>query len=247
MDSCISSKDNLVICIDRSSSTYERNISLQIYTTIYDFSKNIANKVDIACFDTQIRDPKYDVNQIELEDYANTFLKPLPPRPIPSEGRGTNLSVAIKFVTDRIIEKMNLPNNRRVVGIIFTDDESHLFKQNQIYLDAKKNCSTVNSIGGDLIIIQMLPLSNGISSNQIIKKFNLRPQQVITFTDNSPQSVEIYKICSRTLNLLNSKQSQQSFSASEYLFENINKEENINCLSSLNIVRKKIIKKIFGN
>ena len=90
--------------------------------------------------------------------------------------------------------------------------------QDQIYLDAKKNCATVNNIGGDLIIIQMLPRLNSISSNKIIEIFVLRPQQVITFTDNSPHSVEIYKICSRNLNLLYSKECQQSFSASDYLF-----------------------------
>lgn len=222
MNRYISSKDYLSICIDRSSSTYERNISLQIYTTIYDFSDSLMNSVDICCFDTNINHVRYNLNNKNLKKYSNKYLRPLPPPPKENIGKGTNLSLAIKFVTDNIIKRMTQNKDIRVVGVIFTDDESHRFKEDQDFHLAKSNCNEVKKLGGELIIIQMLPSNNYPNSNLILsKRFNLDTKQIISFVDSSPNSTEIYKICSESLKILNSIESQNSFSVSTNLNEKL--------------------------
>ncbi len=228
MNSCISSKDYLFICIDRSSSTYERNISLQIYSTIYDFSDSLTNTVDICCFDTQINHIRYNLDKNNLKKYSNKYLRPLPPPPIKKVGKGTNLSLAIKFVTENIIKRMKCDKNIRVVGLIFTDDESHKFKEDEYFNIAKYNCNEVKKLGGELIIIQMLPSNIYPNSSLILSnKFNLNPNQIISFVDTSPNSTEIYKICSRSLQILNSRESQKSFSVSLNLNEKLFIENDI--------------------
>lgn len=70
-------------------------------------------------------------NKIELKLFADKYLKPLPPPPLKDIGKGTNLSIAIEFITISMINKIK--NNNRVIGIIFTDDESHLIKEDNIF------------------------------------------------------------------------------------------------------------------
>ena len=193
----ISNYDELIICIDRSSSTYENNISLQIYASIFDFADILKNKIDISCFDTNILYPHYNLNKNELKVFADKYLKPLPPPPLKGIGKGTNLSIAIEFVTISMINKIK--NNNRVIGIIFTDDESHLIKEDNIFLNAKNNCEKIKNNNCELIIIQMLP-KNNYSSEKIIKKFNLNKNQVIFFNNDNPNN--IYKIFSKSLELL---------------------------------------------
>lgn len=214
----ISSKDHLFIAIDRSSSTYERNISLQIYSTIYDFSYSLRGKIDICCFDTEINNFKINLNSKQVRLYADKYLRPLPPPPVKGLGKGTNLSLAILTVTNNIIQLMSIYKNKRVVGIIFTDDESYRFRPSNVFTTAKDNCQKIKQLGGELIIIQMLPSNNYPNSKQLLTdRFNLNPNQVISFVDDSAQSLEIYKICSRSLQILNSNQSQKSFSVSDNL------------------------------
>lgn len=68
----------------------------------------------------------------------------------------------------------------------------------------------------------MLP-KNNYSSETIIKKFNLNKNQVIFFNNDNPDN--IYKIFSKSLELITRVECQRSNSASEFLINNIYKKK----------------------
>ena len=215
----ISGKDNLSICIDRSSSTYEKNISLQIYASIFDFAETLQNEVDVACFDTEIIYQALNLDNQSLKIYANHYLRPLPPPPKKGIGKGTNLIVALKWLTNNIINKINNNPYQRAIGLIFTDDESHKFKEDDLFYQVKDKCQQIKHMNADLIIIQMLPTFNR-SSEIIRNKLNLNYNQVLLFTDNNFGTNEIYQICSNSLRMITSLEAQRSKSVSDFLINN---------------------------
>lgn len=235
----ISGQDNLSICIDRSSSTYEKNISLQIYASIFDFADSLQNNIDIACFDTEIIYQALNLNNQSLKIYANRYLRPLPPPPKKGIGKGTNLIVALDWLTNNIINKIQNNPYQRFIGLIFTDDESHKFKEDQLFNKVKDKCQQIKQLNADLIIIQMLPNFNR-SSEIIREKLNLNYNQVLLFTDNNFGTNAIYRICSNSLRMITSLEAQRSNSVSDFLIQN--KEELLSDNSYKQFKKKESIK-----
>tara|TARA_B100000886_G_C20334574_1_gene453887 strand:+ start:149 stop:880 length:732 start_codon:yes stop_codon:yes gene_type:complete len=214
--------DHFVIAIDRSSSTYENNISLQIASALYDFADSLTNEISIFNFDTNIFNKNIFINSFELKQFCNDYLYPLPPPPLKNIGRGTDILLALDELLNTIILLKNNNINQRFIGLILTDDEGLKFSKQKVEIINKinSNLKIIKNLNCDITILQFSPTKLNFKL-YFLKYINLNFNQIISFYSENNKINEIYRIISNSLKIMNSTDSNKSNNPSEHLYEKL--------------------------
>lgn len=214
--------DHLVLAIDRSSSTYENNISLQIASALYDFSDSLNHEISVFNFDTEISNKNIFINSFELKQFCNNYLYPLPPPPLINIGRGTDILLALNELLNTIILLKNNNINQRFIGLILTDDEGLNFSKQKVEIINKinSNLKIVKNFNCDIIILQFSPTKLNFKEN-FLKHINLNFNQIFSIHSENNKINEIYRVISNSLKIINSTDSNKSNNPSEHLYEKL--------------------------